>query len=198
MDLYGLYQDEQHPVYQKVAAANNVRHYDFLQSMVTAAIESGQLRVTELLIKAINFHAIVGLYVEAGQYRTSEVIVGPYVPPTQDQIESLMKAAVDEINQVWNSTNAPTVAAYALWRITHIHPFVNGNGRTARAVCYFILCVKAGIWLPGNTILPEQLRREPIRTEYVAALREADSGQGQSLVMLIHRLLTEQLQGIAP
>ena len=96
MDLYGLYQDEQHPVYQKVAAANNVRHYDFLQSMVTAAIESGQLRVTELLIKAINFHAIVGLYVEAGQYRTSEVIVGPYVPPTQDQIESLMKAAVDE------------------------------------------------------------------------------------------------------
>ena len=85
-----------------------------------------------------------------------------------------------------------------LWRITHIHPFVNGNGRTARAVCYFILCVKAGIWLPGNTILPEQLRREPIRTEYVAALREADSGQGQSLVMLIHRLLTEQLQGIAP
>jgi hypothetical protein len=29
------------------------------------------------------------------------------------------------------------LAAYGLWRLNWIHPFVEGNGRTARAVCYF-------------------------------------------------------------
>ena len=42
-------------------------------------------------------------------------------------------------------------AAYALWRLSWIHPFAEGNGRTARAVCLLIICLKHGVWLRGRT-----------------------------------------------
>jgi Fic family protein len=80
-----------------------------------------------------------------------------------------------------------------------MHPFINGNGRTARAACYFVLCVKAGGWLPGNTILPELVKRD--RDQYVIALRAADEGFRagkqdylQPLHDLLSTLLAEQLQ----
>ncbi|WP_413916694.1 Fic family protein [Candidatus Skiveiella danica] len=80
---------------------------------------------------------------------------------------------VNTVNRNWESADPVGLAAYVLWRLNHIHPFINGNGRTARAASYFVLCVKAGQWLPGTTILPELLRRE--RASYVTALQSADS-----------------------
>jgi len=105
----------------------------------------------------------------------------------------------DFVNTVNTSLrdDAVVVAAYVLWRLNYIHPFINGNGRTARAACYFVLCVRAGGWLPGKVILPELLRRD--RDEYVAALQEADKSYaaGQldltSLHALLSKLLGEQL-----
>ena len=91
------------------------------------------------------------------------------------------------------------LATYVLWRLNHIHPFINGNGRTARAACYFVLCVKVGGWLGGNVILPELLRRE--RQEYVKALKQVDEtasrGAGEialaPLQDLVSRLLKERI-----
>ena len=64
------------------------------------------------------------------------------------------------------------MAGYGLWRLNWIHPFIEGNGRTARAVCYYLLCVRSGSLLPGRKIVPERIRdsREP----YIHALREVD------------------------
>jgi Fic family protein len=53
-----------------------------------------------------------------------------------------------------------------------IHPFVEGNGRTARAVCYFLLCVRSGALLHGRKIVPERIRET--RDEYERALKAAD------------------------
>ena len=92
--------------------------------------------------------------------------------------------------------------------MNHIHPFINGNGRTARAASYFVLCVKSGGWLAGETILPELIRRN--RNEYVEALKKVDKSlKAGALDMsvlhaLLSRLLAEQLQsapspgGVAP
>ncbi|HEX5431735.1 MAG TPA: Fic family protein, partial [Bryobacteraceae bacterium] len=52
------------------------------------------------------------------------------------------------------------------------HPFVEGNGRTARAACYYMLCMKAGRVLPGRKIVPERIREN--RGPYYAALKTAD------------------------
>ena len=82
-----------------------------------------------------------------------------------------------------------------LWGINHIHPFINGNGRTARAACYFVLCVKAGKLLRGTQILPELLREPDVRPRYVEALKEADNADIGPLVELITNQLVRQATG---
>ena len=102
---------------------------------------------------------------------------------------------VDAINSFLGQRSlSPTlVAAFALWRINYIHPFVNGNGRTARAVCYYVLCVMQGGLLPGREILPEILRREPMHGRYVAALGQADRGDLNPLVAVVRQALSIQI-----
>ena len=194
MDLYARYQSEENPVYRMVETANIVRYSGFLETMIVSAIKSDQRKLTEPLIKAINFHAIVALHPEAGQYRPGPVYVGNYTPPSYDNVPSLMKEMVDNVNRHWDEWPSTRLAAYALWEINRIHPFVNGNGRAARAACYFIICVTAGGLLPGRPILPEVLRGEPVRSEYVEALKLADYGNMDTLIALIERLITQQLQ----
>jgi len=105
---------------------------------------------------------------------------------------------VNKVNREWVDTDPVVLATFVLWRINYIHPFINGNGRTARAAAYYVLCVKSGGWLPGSVILPELLRLN--RDEYVVALQAADklleNGQPDlaPLHSLVSRLLGEQLK----
>ena len=193
MDLYSRLGSEQHPLYIRVAELNYDRYFSFLQTMIEAAV-SLPLADTWLshdLVKAIDMHAIAGLHEEAGQYRSVPVKVGELNPPAPENIVPLMNDFIDSINANWQSTDALTLATYALWRINYIHPFRNGNGRTARAVCYYILCVKSGGPLPGRTNLIELLRAH--RAEYVDALREADNGDVTPLFLLNARLIRQQV-----
>lgn len=192
MDLYARYQSEQHPVYQRLQAENYTRYVSFLDSMVESAIASDQQLLTEDLIKAINFHAIVGLYPEAGQYRSRQVWAGTLTPPAPGEVPDLMAQTVTVINQNWDTQPSILLASAALWGINHVHPFINGNGRTARAACYFIICVKAGGLVPSANVLLDRLGQEPIRDTYVEALRSADNGDFSALNVLIARLITQQ------
>ena len=200
MDLYELLGGEDHPAYKNLFTSNVDRHYDFLESMVKTALEIDRPMLFQSVIKAINFHAIVGLHHEAGQYRTHQVRVGreesEYRPPQHYSAQPLMDDFVNLVNWRWQKADSIDLASYALWRINNIHPFVNGNGRTARAVCYFIICVKAGDWLPGKIIVPEMLRTAPHRERYISALKNADKGGKDhlsDLVELINDLLNKQL-----
>lgn len=78
---------------------------------------------------------------------------------------------VNLVNRNWEQSDPVFLATFVLWRLNNVHPFINGNGRTARAACYFVLCLKAGGWLPGETILPELIRRD--RDEYCLYLQHA-------------------------
>ena len=198
MNLYELEGTEDNPIYQSLSAANIARYYDFLNSMVSSAIQSDKRWLSQSLIKAIHFHAIVGLHHEAGEYRSHEVIVDTYRPPAHHRVEPLMDDLVNRVNRNWESTESAELASYALWAVTNIHPFVNGNGRTARAVCYFILCVKIGGLLPGQAILPEVLRQEPVRGEYIKALQVADGGDLSDLTTLISLLIRWQIGSGGP
>ncbi len=53
-----------------------------------------------------------------------------------------------------------------------IHPFVEGNGQTARAACPYLICMRQGWLLPGNKIVPERIREH--RESYYAALQATD------------------------
>lgn len=167
--------NEDHPAYRALEVANGVRHYSFLESVVEAALAVNRLLLSQTVIKAINYHAIACLHPYAGDYRPCPVIVGDYEPPDHYRVAALMDDFVDRVNRYWDTASDEVyLAAYVLWRLNWIHPFINGNGRTARASCYFVMCLKMGGWLPGKTILPELLRQPQYRQRYVLALRHAD------------------------
>ena len=91
------------------------------------------------------------------------------------------------------------LATYALWRLNWIHPFVNGNGRTARIVAYYILCLKFGGMLGGAPSLPELLRRDRNKEDdpYVTALKKADQGyknKESNFLAPVHELVSRLLE----
>ncbi len=194
MILFEITNTEDHPVYQALEVANGNRQYDFLQSMVTASLAVERPFLSQTLIKALNYQAIVCLHVNAGEYRPCPVSVGQYAPPQHYRVEALMEDFINMVNRRWDTFDPVVLATFVLWRINHIHPFINGNGRTARAACYFVLCVRSGGLLPGNTILPELLRQN--RDEYVKALKSADDSllTGTLDFSELHALVTRLIQ----
>lgn len=194
MILFEIVGSEQNSVYQDLEIANGNRQYDFLRSIVTASLAVQRPFLSSHVIKAFNFQAITCLHTSAGEYRPCPVSVGTYAPPEHYRVQALMDDFVNIVNRTWETTEAVALAAFVLWRLNHIHPFINGNGRTARASSYFVLCVKLGVWLPGATILPELLRRE--RDRYVAALRKADASLETGTLDLseLHALMSELLE----
>ena len=193
-ELVGL--NEHHPVYQALDVANRKTQLNFLKSLVDAALGSHTPFLSQTVIKALNFHAIGCLHAHAGQYRPCEVEVGDYAPPEHFRVATLMDDMVNRVNRSWTETDPIELDAFVLWRINHIHPFVNGNGRTARAACYFVLCAHGGQWIAGDSILPELLREAPLRDKYIEALRDADQTNGlQPSISVITEVLLIQLSG---
>jgi len=89
------------------------------------------------------------------------------------------------------------LAAFALWNLNWIHPFIEGNGRTARAACYYLICMRQGRILGGKKTVPERIREN--RDSYIEGLRVADLAyeQGQyditELAEYLQALLRDQL-----
>ena len=192
--------NENNHIYSDLAVANNIRQYSFLTSIIQASLDIERPFLSQTLIKAINYHAIACLHTRAGEFRPCNVTVGEYKPPEYYRVNDLMDDFINQVNRWWETGDAVSLAAYVLWKLNYIHPFINGNGRTARAACYFVLCMKVGGLLGGSTILPELLHRD--RDEYVKALMEADkrvklekhaTDYLQPLETLINKLLVEQL-----
>lgn len=193
MILFELIGNEQNPIYQDLEISNGNRQYDFLRSIVAAALAVQRPFLSSQVITALNYHAITCLHTNAGEYRPCQVTVDDYTPPAHHRVQALMNDLVNLVNRNWETSDPVALATFLLWRLNNIHPFINGNGRTARAACYFVLCVKAGNWLPGTMILPELIRRE--RARYVAALKHADQSDGRGAVDLVplHTLVSELL-----
>lgn len=198
MILFELTGTEQHPVYQELAIANVNRHYDFLRSIVAASIQMERPFLSQHIIKALNFHAITCLHSNAGEYRPWFVEVGDFRPPEHYRVQPLMDDFVNYVNRWWDRADPFVLSSFVLWRLNYIHPFINGNGRTARAASYFVLCVKAGRWLEGDPILPVMLSRE-YRNEYVQALKAVDKSASENaldltaLQLLLTKLVNKQL-----
>ncbi len=105
----------------------------------------------------------------AGLFRSNPVRISgsPHTPPaTWHQVMSNM-----EEWERWSRGQAETIAALRAvvlhaW-LTHIHPFSDGNGRTARAVMNLEF-IRAG--------LPSVIIRRKDRLRYYEALAESDTG----------------------
>ncbi len=196
--------DESEPVYDRLSFENSQRLYSFIRSMVGVAVDTQRPMLSQHLIRAFNHHAIVGLHYTAGQYRNHPIAVRQsdgqtvYEPPDAHRLSALMDDFVNSTNAKWVQTDAIRLAADVLWAINHIHPFINGNGRTARAASYYVLCVKVGGLIPGTRTIPELLREPEVKLDYYAALRAADRGNFEPLVELITVQLLRQIATDVP
>lgn len=81
------------------------------------------------------------------------------------------------------------LASYVMWRICWIHPFDDGNGRTARAASYLVLNIRLGYELTGNIPIPSRIKHAP--RAYWRALEAADHAwrQGTLDVSVLQGLL---------
>jgi Fic family protein len=97
------------------------------------------------------------------------------------------------VNDNWDKSSALHLAAYVLWRLNWIHPFADGNGRTARAVSNVVLNVKLDSLLPGAPSIPEQISND--KKPYYDALEEADRAwtAGKIDVSVLEGLLSSML-----
>jgi Fic family protein len=115
-------------------------------------------------------------------------------------VAELLEKMCDYLNDNFERKSPIHLSAYAMWRMNWIHPFNDGNGRTARVVSYLVLCVRLGTRLPGTTTIPEQiaLNRDP----YYEALEAADKSATDSTVdlslmeKLMESLLATQLVSV--
>lgn len=190
---------------------------------------SSQVNVIEALVRFVTHHAGSGsnpcdrypnerslselhrtgtlfLLREPGAYRLEPVYVaaGPVIihtPPPHEEVPAKMADTFAELAAMWPTSTPVEVGAYLLWRINWVHPFKNGNGRTARAFCYACVCLKYGFVLPGTSTLIDLIMQN--RDEYQQALRVADTTfEATGVVDLtrmrafVERLLTEQFLSI--
>ena len=128
-------------------------------------------------------------------YRPCNVSVGNYEPPPHYLVPELMSEFVNGLNRYWNDYDPIELGTYALWKLNHIHPFINGNGRTARALSYYLICVRLGALLPGGRILPQLIRDK--KDEYVRLLQQTDQEFSTGFADLrefVIRLLEDQLR----
>ena len=71
--------------------------------------------------------------------------------------------------------------------IGYDRPFVDGNGRTARALFYWSMA-RSGYWLMEYTSISHILRRSP--NSYMRAYLKTETGQNDTTYFLLHQLST--------
>lgn len=158
------------PIRDCYEATGHARAYDYM--LETARGGPLQFREEDIL----RLHALFygGIDPEhAGRYREGQVFITgtEYVPPTAGEVPGQMAQLVEDLNRRKENTHPVLLAAYAHRRLVDIHPFQDGNGRTARLLMNLIL-VNKGYCVVS---IPPVLRHE-----YITALQQAQRSRNPS------------------
>jgi Fic family protein len=185
-------------LFDRVQEQNLVRQYDFLTTCIEIGLIQGHTALDKYTLWALNHVAVANISQFGGRFREEPIYVGKHLPPHFKEVPELMDRFISTTHENWFNWSATELAAYGLWRLNWIHPFIEGNGRTARATCYYLLCTKSGSLLPGKRIVPERIRDD--REGYVAGLIAADRAWHEGnldfsvLEAYLARLLEAQLR----
>ena len=191
-------EQEDPDLFARLQEKNLARQYDLLTTFIEIGLNEGPRALDKYALWALNHVAVAGISQFGGCFREQPIYVGNHLPPHFKEVPDLMDQFISFIHENWFDLSSTELAAYGLWRLNWVHPFIEGNGRTARATCYYLLCAREGRLLPGRKIVPERIREN--RGPYVAALRAADKAwdQGQldcsEMENYLAALLTEQLR----
>lgn len=142
-------------LFTKIQEQNLLRQYDLLSNCVEIGLAKGIEAFDKYTLWALNYAAVANIAQLGGRYREEPIYVGKHTPPHFRDVPNLMDRFFSLIHENWTIVDHPTwLPAYALWRMNWIHPFVEGNGRTARAACYYLICLKQRKLLRAKKLSP--------------------------------------------
>jgi len=122
----------------------------------------------------------------AGEYRKIRVFISgtDFVPPPPEKVPALMKSFVGKIPAMRKKNHPVAFAAWLHKELVTIHPFVDGNGRTARLIMNLALLQDGYV----ITSIPPVLRRE-----YISAIAQGqvEPKNDEPFVELIARMVLE-------
>lgn len=182
-------------------AENGVRQYLAAREMIRAAIADPEqkFQLKQSAILDLHQKALDGIHPLAGTYRNSPVYIdkSDHFPPRHAEVPDHVADMCAYVNEHWEDHSAIQLAAYILWRMNWIHPFADGNGRTARVISYLVLSIKLNSLLPGTPTIPDQIAAD--KQPYYAALEVADGAWKRDQLHLaemeamLERMLAQQL-----
>lgn len=142
-------------------------------------------RISENYIKQIH-KLLVGddIYLNAGNYRNIGVVItgSEHTPPEPFEVPFKMHELVNWINESIDKENPIILAAVAHHELAKIHPFNDGNGRSARLLLNLILMKK------GYPICSIKRTERP---RYYEAMSLADKGYYHQIVELVAESCTD-------
>ncbi|XP_015112182.1 protein adenylyltransferase Fic [Diachasma alloeum] len=115
--------------------------------------------------------------IQGGHFRRTQVYVGGHIPPGPGDIHYLMQEFASWLNSERAIRMHPVrYAALAHYKLVHIHPFSDGNGRTSRLLMNTIL-MQAGY--------PPVIIHKQHRHKYYEYLQIANTGDVRPFVRFI-------------
>jgi Fic family protein len=180
------------PLKEHFEAINHKDAILFLENLV----KKGSFTINQLLIRQI--HQLILKEIDnenAGKYRDVEVKItgSKYVPPSPALVPSKMRQFEYWLKDRNNKKYLTDYAAIAHFKLVDIHPFIDGNGRTARLLMNLILMNKG---------YPPTVISKIDRQKYYRALDSAHKGELKPFVNFIgrnvERSLTWYLDAIVP
>lgn len=112
-----------------------------------------------------------------GEYRKKGVKAGRHAAPPSDDVEALMEAWAERYRNLAGAEALLIGAACSHHRLAWIHPFIDGNGRTARLHTHLLLHAMGltqGLWSPMRGLARTQ-------EQYYARLNNADLSRRNDL-----------------
>ena len=150
---------------EHLEARNHPDAIDYVEKLARKKTVIGQddvLRVHELLLRGIDDQ-------NAGKYRSGQVRVAgaTFMPPSAEKIPSMISELLQTLSENPDELRPIELAASFHHRFVYIHPFLDGNGRTARLLMNVVLL---------RTGYPFTVLLKVDRPKYLRALGEADNG----------------------
>ncbi|HBN29217.1 MAG TPA: cell filamentation protein Fic [Clostridiaceae bacterium] len=135
-----------------------------------------------------NIHSLILKEIDnknAGRYRTENVLISgaKHIPPKHYEITDLMQELIEEYDNNWEGYHPVVRATLLHGEFVKIHPFIDGNGRTARLLLNFELM--------RNGYIPIIIKNED-RSKYYEVLDIAHTTMNyKPFIKLVSELVVE-------
>ena len=169
------------PIREHLEVIGQANAYDELLKMA-----NNEQNITEQII--LKLHRLLYSNIDennAGKYRNCNVLItgSEYELPKHDKIPALMGEFCRELPTKQKTLHPVEYAAWLHERLVSIHPFIDGNGRTARLIMNLAL-LQAGYNI--ITIPPV------VRNDYICTLQEAQLNNNiQPFINFISEMVLE-------